>query len=312
MKILFMGTPDFAVPCLKMLINENYNVVGVVTQTDKPKGRGKKLTPPPVKIFAKEHNIQVYQPEKLNANFFEKTLKKINPDIIIVVAYGKILPKYVLDYPRYGCINVHASLLPKYRGAGPINWAVINGDTESGITTMYMSEKLDTGDMILKRSIVIDEEDTAGMLHDKLAPLGAELLKDTLKLIKGGSVISVKQDESKVTYAPMLNKETSKIDWTKDSYTIWNLVRGVNPWPVAHSQIGGEIIKIWKVEMGDEHFGDEKPGTVLDYDRKRGLIVKTGDDETLVIKELQKQGKRKMSIHEFMKGYNINNGEVFE
>lgn len=305
-----MGTPDFAVPCLKMLNNENYNVVGVVTQTDKPKGRGKKLTAPPVKVFAKANRINVYQPEKLKPAFFENTLKKINPDLIIVVAYGKILPKYILDYPKYGCINVHASLLPKYRGAGPIQWAIINGERETGITTMFMTEKLDAGDIILRRKVEITEDDTAGTMHDKLADLGADVLRDTLKMLKSGNIIRVRQNDKEATYAPMLDKTTAKIDWNKDAYSLYNLIRGVNPWPVAYTELNGEILKIWKADIGEECYNSDVPGTVLRYDKELGLVVKTGEDETLYVKEIQIQGKKKMSIHEFIKGNKIESGEI--
>ena len=247
MKVLFMGTPDFAVPCLESIIkSENNNVIGVVTQPDKPKGRGHKLQPTPVKAKAVEYNIPVFQPETLKNRSFEDELKQLNPDIIVVVAYGQILPEYILNFPKFGCINVHASLLPKYRGAAPIQWSVINGDTTTGVTTMYMAKSLDTGDMIQKAEIQIGDEETAGELHDRLSLIGADLIVETIKKLSEGKAIRVPQNDSLSSYAPMLNKETGHIDWNKNSSDIINLIRGTNPWPGAFTSYKSEIMKIYK------------------------------------------------------------------
>ena len=252
MKVLFMGTPDFAVPCLESIIkSENNNVIGVVTQPDKPKGRGHKLQPTPVKAKAVEYNIPVFQPETLKNRSFEDELKQLNPDIIVVVAYGQILPEYILNFPKFGCINVHASLLPKYRGAAPIQWSIINGDTTTGVTTMYMAKSLDTGDMIRKAEIQIGDEESAGELHDRLSLIGADLIVETIKKLSEGKAIRVPQNDSLSCYAPMLNKETGHIDWNKNSSDIINLIRGTNPWPGAFTSYKSEIMKIYKAYKGN-------------------------------------------------------------
>lgn len=304
-----MGTPEFAVPCLDRMVKEGYDVVGVVTQTDKPKGRGKKLTPPPVKEYALDRQIAVYQPSKLKKADFEETLKAIQPDLIIVVAYGKILPKYVLEYPPYGCINVHASLLPKYRGAGPIQWCVINGEEETGITTMYMDEGLDTGDMILKKKIAIGRNETAGELHDRLASLGSEVLKETLEMVVDGKAPRTPQSDSGATYAPMLDKSTAKIDWHKSAKEIKDLVRGVNPWPVAYTYYKDEMMKVWFAEIGEE-CKNGIPGTIVKYLKHKGLAVKAGDDCCVLIKEVQFKGGKRMDIDDYLRGHSIEYGEI--
>ena len=269
MKVLFMGTPDFAVPCLESIIkSENNNVIGVVTQPDKPKGRGHKLQPTPVKAKAVEYNIPVFQPETLKNRSFEDELKQLNPDIIVVVAYGQILPEYILNFPKFGCINVHASLLPKYRGAAPIQWSVINGDTTTGVTTMYMAKSLDTGDMIQKAEIQIGDEETAGELHDRLSLIGADLIVETIKKLSEGKAIRVPQNDSLSSYAPMLNKETGHIDWNKNSSDIINLIRGTNPWPGAFTSYKSEIMKIYKAYKGNTNTVG-KPGEIIGIKNKK-------------------------------------------
>lgn len=309
MKIVFMGTPEFALPCLDILVNNGYSVVGVVTQPDKPKGRGHKLTPPPVKEYAMKKGIPVFQPSSLKDGSFDDTLKSLSPECIVVVAYGKILPKSILDYPVYGCINVHASLLPKYRGAGPIQWSIINGEKETGITTMYMDEGMDTGDMILKKRTIIDENETAGDLHDRLSLLGAEALLETLQCIQDGSMLREPQDHSKASYAPMLSKKIGCIDWNKGAVEIKNLVRGVNPWPVAYTQYNNKRLKIWSVDIG-ESCDSGMPGMIMQYIDKQGLMVRTGDKGSIIIKEVQYEGGKRMSMEEYLRGHKMNIGEL--
>ncbi|WP_094546477.1 methionyl-tRNA formyltransferase [Petroclostridium xylanilyticum] len=308
MKILFMGTPEFAVPCLDMLVNEGYNVIGAVTQPDKPKGRGHKLSQPPVKEYAVSKGIPVFQPSNLKNGSFKDDLENLNPDLIVVVAYGKILPKYILDYPKYGCINVHASLLPKYRGAGPIQWCIINGEKETGITTMYMDEGMDTGDMILKKKISIGEDETAGELHDRLSVLGAEVLKETVGLLEKGPIPREPQPHHEATYAPMLDKSISRINWSKPAIEIKNLVRGVNPWPVAYTYYKDQCMKVWSVDI-EECCTDEVPGTILKYINNKGLAVKAGDKYCIIIKEVQFEGGKRMGIDEYLRGHSIIYGE---
>jgi len=311
MKVLFMGTPEFAVPCLEQLINDQYNIVGVVTQPDKPKGRGHKLAAPPVKEYAMKHDIPVFQPVTLKNEAFKEQLLSLQPDLIVVVAYGKILPKYILDYPKYGCINVHASLLPKYRGAGPIQWCIIKGESITGITTMYMDEGLDTGDMILKKEITIGDNETAGELHDRLSVLGAEVLHDTLELIQKGIAPRVPQEHESATYAPMLDKRMALIDWTKSAQEIKNLVRGLNPWPVAYSYYQGQVMKIYSVNVlpGDKQV---LPGTIIEYIPGQGLIVQAGDGNRVAVWEIQFAGGKRMTVDEYLRGHVIKFGEILK
>ena len=304
MKILFMGTPEFAQKSLEALIENNYNIVGVFTQPDKPKGRGMKLAPPPVKEIALKHNIPVFQPKSLKDQETFEIIKNLDPDVIAVAAYGKILPKNILDYPKYGCINVHASLLPKYRGASPIRWCIIRGEEKSGVTIMYMNEGLDTGDMILKEEVPIPEDMTAGELHDILAELGAKLLVKTLKDIKGGKITRTPQDDSKASYAPMLTKETGEINWQKSAREIKNLVRGLCPWPVAYTKHEGRVIKVYSVKIVDMK---GKPGEVLVSNDRDGLIVACSDG-ALLLDEIQIEGKRRMKSTEFLRGHRIDEG----
>lgn len=318
LNILFMGTPDFAQESLKSLVENNYKVIGVVTNPDKPKGRGMKLVASPVKEYALEKNIPVYQPIKVrnNKEFIDK-IKTLNPDVICVVAYGKILPKEILEIPKYGCINVHASLLPKYRGAAPIQWAVLNGDKETGVTTMYMDVGMDTGDMILKEKVEIGEDETTGELWDRLSKIGGELLVETLKQIENGTAPREKQSNN-FTMAPMLNKEMSKIDWkNKTAQEIKNLVRGLNPIMGAYTFLKDKKIKFWKVDVSNkkldeiEDVDNLENGTILLADQKEGLFIKTKEGVLKVI-EIQGENAKRMSIGDFLRGNSIENLEKFE
>ena len=305
MKIVFMGTPDFAVPCLEALIKSGYDVCGVFTQPDKPKGRGYALAPPPVKVTALENNIPVYQPTTLKDGEALKILNELSPDCIVVVAYGKILPKDILDLPRYGCINVHASLLPKYRGAAPIQWSVINGETETGVTTMYMDVGLDTGDMIMKKSCEICENETAGQPHDKLSSLGAQLIVDTLKALENGSATREKQDDSQSCYSPMLDKSLCRIDWNQSAQQVHNKVRGLSPWPVAVASINGKKVKIHQtVKCADSG----TPGEIISLSP---LTVACGCG-SVIINELQLEGKKRMDSGSFLNGHKLSIGDKFE
>ncbi|QSZ26673.1 methionyl-tRNA formyltransferase [Aceticella autotrophica] len=309
MKVVFMGTPEFAVPSLKKILEAGYDVLAVVTQPDKPKGRGKKIIFPPVKQFALENNIKVLQPDKLKDNIdFVDKLKDLSPDFIIVVAYGKILTEAILNLPSYGCINVHASLLPKYRGAAPINWAIIKGEKETGITTMYMDKGLDTGNMLLKKSIPIFDDDDAETIHDKLAILGGDVLIETIdKLIKG-LLKPVKQKDEEASYAPILNKSMGLIDWSKNAVDIRNKIRGMCPWPGCYTFYEGLMLKIWKADVKIDDSNNES-GKILKSDNE--LIIKCGCD-ALKILEIQSEGTRKMSIEEYLRGHNITKGTVLK
>ena len=310
MKTVYMGTPDFAVPPLKALVEAGYEVAAVVTQPDKPKGRGKTLMPTPVKEEALMHEIPVYQPQKIRNNQeFLDTLKEIQPDIIIVAAFGQIIPKEVLELPKYGCINIHASLLPKYRGAAPIQQAVIDGEKESGVTIMQMGEGLDTGDMLSKIVIPLDKEETGGSLFDKLSAKGATLCVHTLAELEKGTITPQKQGESTTEYAKMLNKKSGEIDWTKTAVEIERLIRGLNPWPSAYTQWEGKTMKIWEAEVEDvvETIDTHEPGTITEV-TKHGFKVQTGKGR-LAIKSLQIPGKKRMEADAFLRGYHIETGE---
>ncbi len=306
MKILFMGTPEFAVPCLKTLIESKHEVCGVVTQPDKPVGRGHKLTPPPVKVAAESANIKVFQPESLRDFAFEDELSTLDPDIIIVVAYGKILPEYILNYPEYGCVNVHASLLPKYRGAGPIQWSVINGEKKTGITTMMMEKGLDTGDMLLKCETEIGEYETADQLHDRLMVMGADLLSETLCRIENGTIKPEKQNDDESTYAPMISKDMAKIDWNKPAREIISLICGMNSWPVAHTTYMGETMKIYEAIMGGERKGTS--GQILAAD-ENGIEVLCGDGKSVLVTKVQFKGSKAMPVRDWLNGHKIDVGE---
>jgi len=303
-----MGTPEFAIPSLDMLLKEGYDVAAVVTQPDKPKGRGNKMSPPPVKEYAMEHGIEVLQPEKVKTEEFVEKIKAINPDLLVTAAYGKILPKSVLDIPKHGCINVHGSLLPKYRGAAPIQWSIINGEKVTGITTMYTDVGMDTGDMLVKAEIEITEDMTAGELHDKLSVLGAEVLKETLKRLENGTLERIPQNDEEATYAPMMTKETGCIDWSKSSREIHNLVRGTNPWPGAYTFYNDKKMKIWMTSVISDEEHDSKAGTILKVS-KDGIVVACGLGK-LNIKEIQFENARKMSVEEYICGHKIDEGEL--
>lgn len=301
-----MGTPEFAVPTLQALI-DHHEVIGVVTQPDKQRGRGKKVQFPPVKEKAVEYNIPVYQPVRAKEEAFIETLRQLNPDVIVVVAYGQILPESILNIPKYGCINVHGSLLPKYRGAAPIQWAVLDGEEKTGITTMFMEKGLDTGDMLDKVEVVLDPKETAGTLHDKLMEAGADLLLETLKKLEAGTAVRTKQDDSKSCYAKMLSKEMGKIDFTKSANEIERLIRGMNPWPSAYTSMSGKTMKIWDADVV-EYQGNKKPGTIVDV-TKDSILVATGEN-ALALKEIQLAGKKRMQVQAFLLGRSVEKGIV--
>lgn len=325
MRILFMGTPDFALESLKALYEAKYDIIGVVTNVDKPKGRGMKMVASPVKEYAIEKKLQVYQPVKVrnNPEFLEE-VKKLNPDLICVVAYGKILPQELLDIPKYGCVNVHGSLLPEYRGAAPIQWAVLNGDKKTGVTTMFMNAGMDTGDMILKEEVEIGDDETTGELWDRLKMIGANLLIKTVKEIENGTATRTKQPEEG-TMAPMLSKEMAKIDWeNKTAQEIKNLVRGLNPIMGAYTFLDGKKIKFWKVQTLTEnellekfqelkeykyHLNKMQAGTVLFSDEKRGLFIKANEG-ILQVLEIQGENSKRMAISDFLRGNKIDVGYI--
>ena len=327
LNIVFMGTPDFARESLKAIYEAGHNILAVVTNPDKPKGRGMKLIPSPVKEFAIEKNLKIYQPLKVRNNEdFIGEIKSLNPDVICVVAYGKILPKELLDIPKMGCINVHGSLLPKYRGAAPIQWSVLNGDKETGITTMYMDVGMDTGDMILKEKVKIGEDETTGELWDKLSKVGAKLLVETLEKIERGIAPREKQGED-FTLAPMLSKDMAKINWEEmNAEKIKNLVRGLNPIMGAYSELEGKKVKFWRVNVVNlkdlsQKFPELKeyeyrmnglaPGTVLFADEKNGLYVNAIDGIIKVL-EIQGENAKKMLINDYLRGNKIQAGTIFE
>ena len=312
MKIIFMGTPDFAKESLEAVYNAGHEVLAVVTNPDRPKGRGMKLVSSPVKEFAVEKGLKIYQPEKVKNNVeFIDEIKKFQPDVICVVAYGKILPKEILEIAKYGCINVHGSLLPQYRGAAPIQWAVLNGDKKTGVTTMYMDTGMDTGDMILKEEIEIGEDETTGEVWKKLSKIGANLLVKTLKQIEDGTAPRIPQS-SDFSMAPMLEKDMSKIDWkNKNAKQIKNLVRGLNPIMGTYSYLDGNKIKFWKVDILQDDKSGIESGTVIKADSKDGLYIKAKNGIIKVI-EIQGENAKKMSIQDFLRGNKIEIGSKFE
>ncbi len=312
MKIVFMGTPDFAKESLEAVYNAGHEILAVVTNPDRPKGRGMKLVASPVKEFALEKKLKIYQPEKVKNNVeFIEEIKRLKPDAICVVAYGKILPKEILEISKFGCINVHGSLLPQYRGAAPIQWAVLNGDKTTGITTMYMDTGMDTGDMILKEEIEIGENDTTGDVWEKLSKIGANLLVKTLKQIEEGTAPRIPQGTD-FSMAPMLDKEMSKIDWeNKDAKQIKNLVRGLNPIMGTYSYLDGKKIKFWKVDVLQEDNSNAENGTVIKADSKEGLYIKAKNGIIKVL-EIQGENAKKMSIQDFLRGNKIEIGSKFE
>lgn len=305
MKLIFMGTPDFAVGTLKALLNSEHQVAAVVTQPDKPKGRGKALQFPPVKEVAVEADIPVYQPRRVRDEEFIRTLQKIEADAIVVVAFGQIIPEEILNMKKYGCINVHASLLPKYRGAAPIQWAVIEGEKESGVTTMQMDAGLDTGDMLKKVVVPLDEKETGGSLFEKLSEAGAKLLAETLKGLEEGSIQPEKQGDSPTAYARMLSKDMGKIDWSQEAVHIERLIRGLNPWPSAYAKLDGKTLKIWEADVLERESG-MAPGTVTEVG-KESILVQTGKG-MLAVRQLQLEGKKRMDAGAFLRGYSIKEG----
>ncbi|HEU5138488.1 MAG TPA: methionyl-tRNA formyltransferase [Bacillales bacterium] len=307
MRIVFMGTPDFSVPILHRLITDGHTIVAVVTQPDRPKGRKKVLTPPPVKVEAERHDIPVLQPKKIKEPEPLEKVLAYDPDVIVTAAFGQILPKRLLEAPKFGCVNVHASLLPEYRGGAPIHHAIINGKQETGITIMYMAEKLDAGDILTQKRVTIDEEDNVGTLHDKLSKAGTELLSETLPKLEAGELEPVKQDENKATFAPNVKREEEKIDWTATGEAIYNRVRGLNPWPGAYTLHNGRVLKIWRVKKTYSS-GKLQPGTVIDVDDE-SFTVGSGDHTAIRVMSLQPAGKKKMEAAQFMKGANLEKGD---
>ena len=305
MRVIFMGTPDFAVGTLEAIIEAGHEVVLVVTQPDKPKGRSGALQFPPVKECALAHNIEVFQPKKIREAENVEYLKQYNPDMIVVAAFGQILPKSILDIPKYGCINVHASLLPKYRGAAPIQWSILNGDAFTGVTIMRMDVGMDTGDMIAKRQIAIAEDETGGSLFDKLAVLGAQLCVETMPRIEAGMVTYIPQDEAQATHVSMISKELGDIDWNRSAVEIERLIRGLNPWPSAYTTLDGKTFKIWKAKVVS-NVTDRQPGCIVNV-TKDSIEVQTGDG-VLALLEVQIEGKKRMEASAFLRGYNVERG----
>lgn len=307
MRIVFMGTPEIAVPSLERLISDGHDLCAVVTQPDRPKGRGKKLAFSPVKEAAMRHELEILQPEKASQPDFLDRLRELNPDLIVVIAFGQILRKEVLDLPKYGCVNVHVSLLPKYRGAAPINWAIINGEEKTGVTTMFMDEGLDTGDIIKTREFSLDDEINAGQLHDIMMEEGADVLSQTVKAIEDGTAERIRQNDYESTYAPMMDRNLGHIDFKKSAVSIHNLVRGTVPWPGAWCESPYGKIKIWKTRIGQGQT-DREPGTIVSVG-KQGIEVACGMG-MLLIEEIQMPNKKRMYVSEYIKGNTIEIGKV--
>jgi methionyl-tRNA formyltransferase len=307
LKIVFMGTPEFAVPSLEMLVKEGYKVLAVVTQPDKPKGRGNKMAAPPVKEFALEHDIEVLQPQKIKTAEFVEVIRNIGPDLLVTAAYGKILSKELLEVPPLGCINVHGSLLPAYRGAAPINWAVINGEKTTGITTMFTDVGLDTGDMLLAGEISIGPDMTVGELHDKMSILGAEVLRDTLVALKNGTLVRKPQEDALSSYAPIMTKELGLIDWNKTALQIHNLVRGTDPWPGAYTFLNGGRMRIWRTELARDKGLSLAAGEIAEV-TDNGILVGCAGG-SILLKEIQFDSSKRMSVSDYIRGHKIDTGE---
>ena len=307
MKIIFFGTNQFAVISLEALCNSRHELTAVVTQPDKKRGRGLKLAFPPVKVFAEKRALKIYQPSLLKEKSFIDEISKISPDLLIVVSYGKILPKEVLDIPEIYAINLHASLLPKYRGAAPINWAIINGETETGIAIIKMNEYMDQGDILTSRKVKIEPEDTAGSLSDRLARIGADSLLETIELIEKDKVVQLSQDDRAASFAPRIKRDDARIDWSKTSVEVSNFVRGMNPHPGAFTYIGEKLVKIWKTKslLAPEGYN---AGEMLDSGKEQGMVVSTGKG-CLLITELQLEGKKRMRAVEFLRGHKVKVGQ---
>ncbi len=307
MKVVYMGTPDFAVKPLEALIEAGYDVAGVFTQPDKPVGRKAVLTPPPVKVTAQNNNIPVYQPDSLKNGVGTGILQELNPDVVIVVAYGKILPKDFLDYPKYGCINIHGSILPEYRGAAPIQWSVLDGKEYAGVTSMQMDVGLDTGDMLLVEKVKIRENETSGELYDRLTVIGAQLLIKTLCKLSKGELVPVKQNDAESSYASMLDKSMSPVDFTMTAQEVHNKIRGLDPWPVAQTVLDGKNLKLFSSEISSDLQGDT-PGEAVVL--KNGLGIICGDGKAVVVKDVQYEGKKRMSAADFFRGHPVAEGTV--
>ncbi len=306
LRVVYMGTPEFAVPALRAILESDHDVVGVFTNPDRPSGRGKRVAMSPVKECAVEHGVPVYQPQRVRGN--DEALEQLRawePDVVVVTAYGQILPQAILDVPRLGCVNIHASLLPKYRGAAPLNWCIIRGEEETGITTMLMEAGLDTGPMLLRRAVRIGELETAGELHDRLMQLGGDLILPTLEGLSDSSIKPEEQDHEASTYAPMMTKDTGRIDWTASARDVANLIRGVNPWPGAWSMFGGDRVKFHLAHPTD---GAGAPGEVLVADKR--LVIATGDGAVEIL-EVQAPGARAMAALPFLNGYDLEVGARF-
>ena len=305
MRVVFIGTPDFAVPSLQILLDHGYEVCAVYTQPDKPKGRGHKLQPPPVKELALQHQIPVFQPATLRKEEVQAEIRSWNPDVIVVVAYGKLLPKAVLDAPKLGCVNVHGSMLPQYRGAAPIQWTVLNGDKVAGVTTMFMAEGMDTGDMLLKAETPVGEEETSGQLFDRLKDLGADLLLETLQGLEVGTLTPVPQDEAQATRAPMLSKELSQVDWTKSAQQVHDLIRGLNPWPSAVSYLDGRKLKLHASRVRE---GSGEPGKPFAQDGALWVYCGQG---ALELTEIQTENGKRMDGKSYLLGHPLQEGSHF-
>lgn len=310
--VVFMGTPQFSVPILTMLHEEGYDVLAVVTQPDRPVGRKKVLTPPPVKEEAVRLGLKVLQPEKLRSSAELEEIIKLQPDLIVTAAYGQILPKVLLDEPKFGCVNVHASLLPKYRGGAPIHQAIMDGEEKTGVTIMYMAEKLDAGDIISQEEIAIEDTDHTGSMFDKLSILGRDLLKETIPSIVSGTNKRIPQNEEEATFAHNISREQEQIDWNKDARSIFNQVRGLHPWPVAYTKLNGENVKLWWVEVGESKV-QARPGEVVKIHKDR-FEVAAGDGNTVAVIELQPAGKKRMSAQDYLRGTGskLQIGDIFE
>lgn len=304
-KVVFMGTPDFSVPVLRQIIEDGHEVIGVVTQPDRPVGRKKVLTPPPVKVEAEKHGILVLQPQRIREKEEYEKVMALKPDLVVTAAFGQILPKELLEAPTYGCINVHASLLPELRGGAPIHYSIIQGKEKTGVTIMYMVEKLDAGDILTQVEVPIEERDTVGTLHDKLSAAGAELLSNTIPLLLEGKITPVKQEEEHATFAYNIKREQEKIDWSKSGEEIYNHIRGMHPWPVAYTTLQGQVVKVWWGEK--VHASRNEPGVILDIEAD-GFVVATGNETAIKITDLQPAGKKRMSGTEFLRGIKLQTG----
>lgn len=299
-KIIFMGTPDFSVPVLKRIIDEGYEVIAVVTQPDRPVGRKKVLTPPPVKVEAIKQGIPVYQPEKIREKEELEKIIRLQPDLVVTAAFGQILPNELLETPKFGCINVHASLLPELRGGAPIHYSILQGKEKTGITIMYMAEKLDAGDILTQAEVIIEEEDNVGTMHDKLSQVGSDLLAETLPKLLNGELQPIKQDDEKATFAPNIKRSVEKIDWSISGESIYNHVRGLNPWPVAYTLLNGSVLKVWQTKKIKDS-NKAEPGTITEV-LDEGIIVATGNETAILITELQPSGKKKMPAKDYLRG----------